>query len=348
MARESRLDDSLATSPCGHGASAGFDEEVIMPVRPHDADGPSHNPLDDETPQADPADEGSRLFDDDEGSRLFDDDEDGDAEEDEDDGWEEHTIPGSDETLRLPPFDSREWDWTVTTVESAIGEIETGGPMTIDVWESLCCCGDVWFVLHQGDNGAWVDVCGLFDDPSDGLAAVVEASWSFILDPHGHPLSLLDGDDVCDVEGLDDLSWQPDEDDDDTGDARDWAERLWATTITDLEADTVLAGPSASSVLPGDGYWYAIPIREADQHRVLRRTGGRQIHITHAGPVDDDTTDRIEYHDDGLLLTDLPVGTLARLAFAFGADIIWVLDHDSIRTITCDDPEIVATAVRAI
>lgn len=310
----------------------------------------------------DPADEHGEELDD----ELDSDDDWGDDWDDDDEfaDWEEVDVDDGT-TLLLPAEDA--WDFRdhVEVIAGSSGGVSSAwGPMTHEHREYVCCFEGVYFLRYEGDSGS----SNTFLGAGASVRDCVEQSASFVVGRSGEPVGAWSDEDA-DGDIDDEELWDPDDDDPDDDDGlpepihprvmscrrvprasrsarppvrprstqnerREWLEQLWATTI--IFDGVVIAGVRAADELPANTTWFVIPCDEGERAQLERVLGQVQ---------------RVVVEVDGRRLeaafTDrMAATTAARVGEAFGADEVWQLDRDSIRTISTVGPVVVARALR--
>lgn len=296
-------------------------------------------------------------------------------DEDDEQGWDEVDV-GDGTTIRLPDPEQYGFRDHVEVLANASSSWSAYGPMTHENREYICRVDDVYMVRTESDGGSSNTIIGRFNSEGSGVAACIDASDAFVPDVGGAAVSAWsDEDEDGDID--DSEVWDPDDDPDDVApppvaltrhvgpqpprrgclvrpsggrlvrSAR-WApevrfsqeqrlknqERLWRTSI--VHHGVVIAGEDASGELPSNGTRHVIPC-DTEQFGHLERVVGSAEWATVS--VDGDTLDAV-------LTEGLAATTAARVGSAFGADEVWQLDRDAIRTVFTDPPMVVAQGVR--
>lgn len=274
--------------------------------------------------------------------------------------WEEEAI-GDGTTELMPPEGDYGFRDHVDVIASASGASSSIGPMTNEHREYICRFGDVYLVRSESDWGYSNTIVGR----NAYLEECVERSEAFVIGRGGIAAAWSDEDGDGDID--DEELWDPDDDDEEPpvvptrllcrrvpghrspvglpsrllptrlfsqAERREFLEILWRTTV--MFGDVVIAGEGAAGELPANGTWFVIPC-DAGERSQLERVLGRI----------DVVTVEIDGHRFDAAFTDrMAATTAARVGSAFGADEIWQLDRDSIRTILVEEPLVVARALR--
>jgi hypothetical protein len=252
------------------------------------------------------------------------------------DVWEEHDLPDGS-TVMLPHEWRPDFRDHVDTVASASECWSPFGPMSREQREYICRLEDVWLVRSEGDSGGSIDFVHRFESAPEAVAACVAASSAFVLSPAG-PVSVWSDEDI-DGDIVEDRSWDPDEfDGPDDHDDEDEAGRdaWWELQSTTIEINgVVVAGENASPVLPANTTLFVIP----GTPEMVDALGSQMSVQTGRATVGDRS--RIVAVFDGVAPT-----TAAQIADAFGVDVFWQLDEDTIKAIEPIEPAIIAWSLR--
>lgn len=275
--------------------------------------------------------------------------------------WDDHFVPGSKRPVYLPRPESDEWYTFVDELGTARLSWDSGGPMTREQAERICCSGEVYFVVTDRDGDYSIDVVGQFREHEAGLRAVVAASSGFVIGPENTAVAFwVDeendgielGDDTYDDDTYDeddrddDDTYDDDRDEDDDEDDRDeddgddegttaWARLVMFTIVH--ESGVVLAGEGASTALPSDDEWWVVPTSD-DLHESLadhlRDVGRGALASPDGARTEVSIFDRIQ------------TAGVIRVAAAWGIGEVHRLTHDSIEQIDVARESITARALR--
>lgn len=251
--------------------------------------------------------------------------------------WEWFEVPRSDELLWLPcEHNGPIWDGWVDELAVAY----RSGPMTTDGWQRIYRSNDIYFVVDGGGGAFDVTVIGI-----DAFDEAIEAASGFIKHHDGRPLSIWSDRDDPQPEDMmwsADDDWDEDDEDDLTEDereaiaeARAWQQRLWDTVITHEASGVILAGRGGSSPLPGEGTWYVVPIPSERFEELMETLNGMRVTVSDEG-----------FETEALLTQYVDLSAAARMAEAFGSEVLWELTNDEVRLIRCDPYAVVANALR--